>query len=110
MSMWMMRRWASCKLLEPGGEEPQAAGERAEHRLPELGAHFHQRDKGLAADRLQRAVGLRGGVGDARRRSVDQGRLAEHAARAQALDDAPADRNRDPTFDDRVHANALWPS
>src|SRR2546428_14110240 len=100
MSMWMMRRWASCKLLEPGGDEPQPPGERAQHGLRELRAQLDEREECLAADRLQRAVGFGGGVGDARRGGVDQRRLPEHPARPEALDDAAADRNRHPPFDD----------
>src|SRR5438128_1005979 len=107
MSMWMMRRWTSGKLLEPEGEEPQAPGERAQHGLAELGAYLDECLECFSADGLQRAVGLGGSVCDARRRGVDQRRLAEHAARPQALDHASADRDADAAFGHRVHKQAL---
>src|SRR5258708_25063010 len=56
---------------------------------------------------LQRNVAFRRSIGDARRRRVDQRRLAEDAAGAEALDHAPGDRDADAPFDHRVHQEAL---
>src|SRR5919206_3733877 len=112
MSMWMMRRCVVkgaiySRDLQSSGEEPQAAGERGKHRGAEFRAHLDELEEGLLADRLHGRVGLRGCVRDARGGGVDQGRLAERAARAEALDDASADRDPHLALDDRVHAQAL---
>src|SRR6266850_4420635 len=91
--------------LDSGGEEAQPLGERAQHRLGEAGAHFHQRQEGGAADRQQGAVGLGERRGEARR-LLDQRRLAEYSARAELLHHLVADLHRDPAFGDDVHAQA----
>src|SRR5581483_11125544 len=104
MSMWMMRRGSSAKL---GGEVPQAAGERAEQRGSEVRAGLDEREERGAADRLQRRIDLGGDVGDALRRRIDQRYFAEHATGAEALDDAPSDRDAHAAFDHRVHAHAF---
>src|SRR6185295_8192644 len=106
MSMWMMRRGAVA-LPYLCGEVAQPCGERAEQGLGEVRAELDEGEEGLAVDRQQRAVGLGHGIGNARGGRMDEGRLAEHAARAEALDDLAADRDPDSALEHCVHAQSL---
>src|ERR1700741_2821450 len=73
-------------VIEAGGRVSHAVGEGGKHRHAEGRVGLHQVEEDLPVDGEQHAVGLGVGVGGARP-LVDQGHLAEYAARADPLHD-----------------------
>src|SRR5262245_26363614 len=102
---WLYWLWRKFYLVQAGSGIAHPLGDGGEKRGAEGRVGLDQVEEYVAADAEQHAVGLRGGVGGARR-LVDQRHLAEHPADADILHQGAADGDRDAAFQHHVHQRA----